>query len=91
MEEILFQTEEVRDRREIADLFRTVADRLAAGESITFTDGDETVELDPPDHPTLEVKAEREGSGESAELSVEFELEWDEHGSGDAEGGLQIG
>lgn len=43
--------------------------------------------LDPPARPTFEVKAEREGPTDSpGELSIEFELEWDENGN-DGDGG----
>jgi len=80
-EEVLFETERRRERAEIATLLRRVADNLEAGEPISLrTDGDELT-LEPPARPTFEVKAEREGPAEgSGELSVEFELEWDEDG-----------
>jgi len=43
--------------------------------------------MDPPERPTFEVKAEREGPADGpGELSIEFELEWDEN-SESAEGG----
>lgn len=49
--------------------------------------------LTPPARPTFEVKAEREGPTDGAgELSIEFELEWDENdddGTGGS-GSLQI-
>jgi hypothetical protein len=46
------------------------------------------VTVDPPDRPTFEVKAEREGPTDApGELSVEFEIEWDEGGSGSESGG----
>ncbi len=36
--------------------------------------------MDPPARPTFEVKAEREGPVDGpGELSIEFELEWDEN------------
>lgn len=82
-EEVLFATEEVHSREEVASFFRTVAESLAAGEAITLRAGDDAVTMDPPRHVTFEVKAEREGPVDgSGELSVEFELEWDEDGSG---------
>ncbi|WP_318571045.1 amphi-Trp domain-containing protein [Salinigranum marinum] len=81
-EETLFKSENVQSRGEIAAYLRTVADNLEAGESITLTAGDQTVTMDPPSSPTFEVKAEREGpAGKPGELSIEFELEWDEDGS----------
>lgn len=81
-EEVLFETESRQDRAAIATYLRTVADNLDSGDAITLTAGENSVTLDPPSQPTFEVKAEREGN----ELSIEFELEWDEHG-GDGNGG----
>ncbi|WP_224449478.1 amphi-Trp domain-containing protein [Haloprofundus salilacus] len=85
-EEVLFETEQRRSRGDIASYLRTVADKLDAGEPLTLSAGDQSVTLDVPAQPTFEVKAEREtpSSGGSGELSVEFELEWDE---GTADGG----
>ena len=78
-EEVLFEDERSLDRAEIADYLRTVADKLDAGEEITFTAGSD-VTVRPPSRPTFEVKVERETerSGGPAELSIELELEWDE-------------
>ncbi|MHC3437641.1 amphi-Trp domain-containing protein [Natrialbaceae archaeon A-gly3] len=93
-EEVLFKFEQSMDRSEIATYLRTVADNLEAGESISLEAGGDAVEMAPPSRPTFEIKAEREtsSSGGPAELSVEFELEWDEgadHGAGGS-GGLNI-
>ncbi|GGC46940.1 hypothetical protein GCM10007209_05700 [Haloferax sulfurifontis] len=44
--------------------------------------------MEPPASPTFEVKAEREGpAGSPGELSVEFELEWDEGAEDGADAG----
>jgi amphi-Trp domain-containing protein len=89
-EEVLFESESTRSRAEIASLLRRVADNLDDGAAITLAAGSESVTLDPPARPTFEVKAEREGPAEGAgELSVEFELEWDEAGEG-ADGGDEL-
>lgn len=85
-EEVLFETESAMDRGEIAAFLRRVAGNLEAGEAITLKAGEQSVTLDPPARPTFEVKAEREGEAEGAgELSIEFELEWDERGDGGGE------
>ncbi|MEF8780335.1 MAG: amphi-Trp domain-containing protein [Haloferacaceae archaeon] len=87
-EEVLFESESEQSRAEIASLLRKVADNLEAGEEITLKSGDESLTLRPPDRPTFEVKAEREGAaGGPGELSVEFEIEWDETEGGDGSGG----
>ncbi|WP_224335426.1 amphi-Trp domain-containing protein [Haloprofundus halobius] len=91
-EEVLFKAEQRRNRAEIADYLRTVAEKLDEGESLTLSAGDQSVTLDVPSQPTFEVKAEREtpSSGGSGELSVEFELEWDENGDGDGDTGGEL-
>jgi amphi-Trp domain-containing protein len=91
-EEVLFESESRRSRAEIAAYLRTVADSLDAGKAITLKRGDESTTLEPPARPTFEVKVEREGPADGpGELSVEFELEWDEDGvEGDADGELEL-
>lgn len=93
-EEVLFKFERRMDRADIAQYLRAVADNLEQGEAITIEAGDDSVTMDPPAQPTFEVKAEREtsSSGGDAELSIEFELEWDEGESGGdgGDGSLQI-
>ncbi|MFC7230075.1 amphi-Trp domain-containing protein (plasmid) [Salinirubellus salinus] len=82
-EEVLFKSENVQNRSEIATYLRQVADSLDAGGDITLRAGDQSVTMDPPPSLTFEVKAEREGpTGKPGELSIEFELEWDEDGGG---------
>ncbi|WP_135663893.1 amphi-Trp domain-containing protein [Halorhabdus rudnickae] len=89
-EKVLFETERSLARAEIASYLRTVADNLEAGDPISLSAGDQSVTMDPPERPTFEVKAEREGPADApGELSVEFELEWDENG-GDDGGDLRI-
>jgi amphi-Trp domain-containing protein len=90
-EEVLFETENNQTRSEVAETLRTVADKLDAGETLTLSSGSDSVSLDVPERPTFEVKAEREGGSSNPELSIEFELEWDEGASGeDGSGGLSI-
>ena len=88
-EEVLFESESRQSRADIAAYLRRVADNLESGDPITLTAGDQSVTMDPPERPTFEVKAEREGPTDApGELSVEFELEWD--GNGDSGGELEI-
>lgn len=91
-EETLFKSESKFDRKTVADYLRSVADSLESGDSITLKSGDQSVTLDPPGRVMFEVKAEREGPRDRpGELSVEFELEWDEDASADGgEGELVI-
>ncbi|WP_323174712.1 amphi-Trp domain-containing protein [Natrialba sp. PRR66] len=86
-EEVLFKSESAQSRNEIASYLRSVAEKLEQGGPITLKTGAESVTMDPPERPTFEVKAEREGPADGpGELSIEFELEWDEN-SESAEGG----
>jgi len=92
-EEVLFKSESTQSREEIASYLRTIAEKLHQGDAITLTSGTESVTVEPPAHPTFEVKAEREGPTDvPGELSLEFELEWDENGGGGSErtGQLEI-
>jgi amphi-Trp domain-containing protein len=87
-EEVLFKSESAQNRADIASFLRTVADNLDSGDSLTLRAGDESVTMEPPERPTFEVKAEREGPTDGPkELSVEFELEWDEGASSAGSGG----
>jgi amphi-Trp domain-containing protein len=87
-EEVLFSSESSQSRESIASYLRRVADNLEAGDQITLRAGEKSVTMDPPARATFEVKAEREGPADApGELSVEFELEWDENGD---DGTLEI-
>ena len=93
-EELLFESESDQTRESIASSLRTVANNLESGAAINLTAGTESVTLDPPSRPTFEVKAEREGPTDGPEeLSIEFELEWDEDADDGSSGGgtLEIG
>lgn len=87
-EEVLFESESRRSREEIAAYLRTVVESLESGSGITLTRGEESVTMEPPARPTFEVKVEREGPADGpGELSVEFELEWNEDGETGGSGG----
>jgi len=88
-EEVLFKSEANHSRSEVAAYLRQVADSIDGGSAITLKAGGESVTMDPPETVEFEVKAEREGPADaSGELSVEFELEWDENAdSGGGTGG----
>lgn len=91
-EEVLFETEQGMDRSEIASYLRQVADKLDGDGTLSLSAGDQDVTLDVPSRPTFEVKAERETGSGPDELSVEFELEWDEgqEGGQSEDGSLSI-
>jgi amphi-Trp domain-containing protein len=89
-EETLFESESHQTRGEVADYLRAVADALEAGGELTLSAGGQSISVDPPNRIEFEVEVEREGpAGGSGELSVEFELEWDEDATDD--GPLEVG
>jgi amphi-Trp domain-containing protein len=86
LEEILFESEAVQTRAEVAAYLRRIADRLDEDGEVTLSAGAESQALSVPARPTFEVEIERETSSNGpAELSLELELEleWDE-GAADA-------
>ncbi|MFC7073169.1 amphi-Trp domain-containing protein [Halovenus rubra] len=92
-EEVLFKSESDQSREDIAAYLRRIAEKLDQGDGITLKSGSESVTMEPPAHPTFEVKAEREGPTDGPnELSLEFELEWDANASeqSDETGQLKI-
>jgi len=90
-EEVLFKSESAQSREEIAAYLHRVAEKLEQGDAITLKSGSESVTMEPPARPTFEVKAEREGPANGpGELSIEFELEWDENGSEGDSGSGQL-
>ncbi len=76
MEEVLFETENVHPRTEIADYLEQVAENLRHG-TVTLVSGDDEITVEPPEDAVFEVKVERETEGDEEEMSVEFEIEWD--------------
>jgi amphi-Trp domain-containing protein len=91
-EEVLFESEAMHSRSEVADYLRRVADNLDAGDEIALEAGSQSITMTPPDQVEFEVKAEREGSADGdGELSVEFELEWPENDAASgSSGSLEI-
>ena len=89
-EEVLFATESTEDRASIAASLRSVADKLDAGEPVALSAGGESITLEIPAQATFEVKAERETGSGPDELSIEFEIEWDEGADDDADTTLSI-
>lgn len=87
-EEVLFESEAMHSKSEVATYLRQVADSLDSGADITLRAGGDSVTMAPPTNVEFEVKAEREGpaSGDG-ELSIEFELEWPENADTEGAGG----
>lgn len=81
-EETLFESESIQTREEIAAYLKKVAENLETGENITLKSNHQSITMSPPSSLVFEVKAEREGpKDDPGELSIEFELEWEENGN----------
>jgi amphi-Trp domain-containing protein len=91
-EETLFESESDRSKAEVAAYLRAFANKLESGEEVTLSAGGKSVTVTIPDTVEFEVQVECEGpAGEPGELSVEFELEWDEDAVGSGgDGSLRI-
>ena len=89
-ETVLFESERMSSRSDVAEYLRTVADKLDSGTSVTLEAGGENVTLDPPGTVEFEVKAEHEGPEGNGELSLELEIEWDENADSGSDGSLSI-
>jgi len=78
-EKVLFETESVRSRSEVATYLRSVADALEGEGAVTLSAGDQSMSVTPPRQVEFEVTVEREGPADGpGELGLELELEWDE-------------
>ena len=90
-EDVLFESESEQSREEIASYLRSVAEKLEQGAALTLRSGSESVTMEPSARPTFEVKAEREGPTDGpGELSIEFELEWNENATEGDSGSDQL-
>ncbi|MFB6206984.1 MAG: amphi-Trp domain-containing protein [Haloglomus sp.] len=85
-EEVLFESESMRSRSEVATYLRDVAEALEADGAVTLSAGDQSISVTPPNRVEFEVKVEREGPAEGpGELGIELELEWDEDAPDDGQ------
>lgn len=90
-EETLFRFEQSMARSDVATYLRRVADALDGEGTLTLSAGEESASPSVPERVTFEVTVERETDARGErELSVEFELEWDENASGTPKGSLSI-
>lgn len=74
IESILFKSEEKKQKAEVANILRTIADKLDNGSMILKQDASE-IELEFPEQMVLELKVEEE-KGKRLKKSLEIELEW---------------
>ena len=72
-EETVHESRRARSRQAISTYFRRLSDRLRRGEPVP-ADDEQTITLDPPATPNLEIEVERE----EGEISLEMEMAWSE-------------
>ena len=89
-EEILFESENSMTRTDAAAYLRSVAEKLEADGALRLTAGEQSCEVDVPEHLQFEVKIERESGRSGAKIGVEFELEWTEGAEAASSGPLEI-
>jgi len=83
-EVVLFRSEEKKDRSEVVEFCRTLADKLGQGE-LTLRAGSEEIHLVFPQNVVLELKVEEETKHGKLKKTFELEIEWyegDESGTG---------
>lgn len=88
MEEVLFKSEEPKDRADVAAFLRQLADKVETG-TVTLRQGDTEQRVEIPQRLVLETKLERETKRDVEKMSLEVELEWRPGGSG-AAGGVEL-
>ncbi|SHG80562.1 amphi-Trp domain-containing protein [Halobaculum gomorrense] len=84
-EEVLFKSERRQDRSEIAAHLRELAEKLESDGSFTLSGTGDSITMRVPASATFEVKAERETGSGPDELSVEFEIEWNDGDGNESE------
>jgi amphi-Trp domain-containing protein len=75
-DETLFDAEQALSRADVATYLRTVADKLESTGTLEFSAANQSATVEVPDHVQFEIDVERADGGDSAEISLEFELEW---------------
>lgn len=89
-EDTLFEFEQTMSRADVAAYLRDVADKLDGDGTLEFTAGGQSTAVSVPERIQFEVEVQRDLDDQgSAEVEVEFELEWYEDES--ATGSLEIG
>ena len=84
---VLFESEEPKGRKEVADFLRALADRIEAGK-VVLRKGAEEITLPLPEQVILELKAEEKIKPSKTKRSFEIEIEW---GEGEGSGSVSLG
>lgn len=82
MKNILFKSEEMKSKKEAADILRQIADKIEEG-NIVLKKGSEEVSVDIPDNVEIEIEATQKDKKGQTKKQLEIEIEWEEGESGD--------
>lgn len=82
MKEILFKSEEKKSRKEAADIFRQIAEKIEGG-NIVLKKGSEEVSVDIPESVEVEIEASKKEKKGQSKKQIEIEIEWTEGESGE--------
>ena len=88
-EVVLFETEERKNRSEIASFLRMLADKIESG-NVTLKSGANEVTLTLPQNLIFETKVEEEQKKGKLKKSLEVEIEWIVGEGGEADEGVQL-
>ena len=89
-ETVLFKNEEKMSRSEVAELLRTLANKLEKGK-VLLQQGTEEVKLKIPERVELEVKAEKKVGKRRTKKKLELEIEWQVGASAQKQKKLTLG
>ncbi len=78
---VLFKSEEPRDRASVAAFLRDLASRVESG-TVILRRGQEEIQLSIPENVILEIKAESKVKPGKTKQSLEIEIEWGEGSEG---------
>ena len=88
-EVVLFETEERKNRSEIATFLRMLADKIESG-NVTLKSGANEITLTLPQNLIFETKVEEEQKKGKLKKSLEVEIEWIVGEGGEADEGVQL-
>ncbi|MFO8032741.1 MAG: amphi-Trp domain-containing protein [Desulfohalobiaceae bacterium] len=90
MEKVLFKSEEKKDRMEVANFLRELAQKVEQGR-VLLRQGSEETAVDIPAQLSLETKLEEESKGTGTKMSLEVELEWPLDAGQRSGSGIELG
>lgn len=75
MKDILFKSEDMKSKKEAADILRQIADKIEEG-NIVLKKGSEEVSVDIPEKVEVEIEASKKDKNGQTKKQLEIEIEW---------------